>query len=50
MAHTHAAVGVSKSCIQCVQLGVVGRHASEERNLRAPQKLDCVVRTMHVHQ
>jgi len=43
MTHTHAAVWVSKSCIQCVQLGVVGRHGSGERNLTAPQQL-------HVHQ
>jgi len=47
---THAAVWLPKSCSQCVQLRAVGGHGSGERNSRAPQRLDCVVRTMHVHQ
>ena len=35
---------------QCVQLGAVGGHGLGERNSREPQQLDCVARTMHVHQ
>jgi len=47
--HTHAAVWLPKSCNQCVQLGCWG-HGLWERKSRAPQQLDCVARTMHVHQ
>jgi len=45
---TYAAVWLPKSCNQCVQLGAVG--GAWFRKSTAPQQLDCVTRTMHVHQ
>ena len=50
--YTHGAVWLPKSCNQCTELGTVGGHTgnSGERKSRAPQQLDCVARTMHVHR
>jgi len=45
----NAATWLPKSCNQCTQLGAVRGHGSGERKSRAPQQLDCVARTMHVH-
>ena len=45
--HIHAAVWLSKSRNQCVQVGAFGWHGSRERKSTALQQLDCVACTKH---